>query len=109
MALASATQEAVWIHQLLTDLENKPTDATHINKDNQAAIHMAKNPQFHGRAKHIDIKYHFVREQVAKAIVKACYCKSEEMIADMLTKGLNRARFERLRKMTGVQSKCSYE
>ncbi|CAB4035878.1 Hypothetical predicted protein [Paramuricea clavata] len=69
VALAGATQEAVWIRQLLTDLKSKPTDAIMILEDNQATICLAKNAQFHGRAKHIDIKYHFIREQVAKATV----------------------------------------
>ena len=55
-----------------------------ILEDNQAAICMAKNAQFHGGAKHIDIKYHFIREQVAKATVKLGYCRTDEMIADIL-------------------------
>ena len=104
MALASATQEAVWIRQLLTDLKSKPTGATLILEDNQAAICMAKNPQFHGRAKHIDIKFHFVREQVAKATIKLGYCRSDEMIADIFTKGLSQVNFTKLRKMAGIRS-----
>ena len=64
MALASATQ------QLLSDLKSKPTGPMLILEDNQATICMAKNSQYHGRAKHIDIKYHFIRENVASAAVK---------------------------------------
>ena len=55
-ALASAAQEAMWIRQLLTDLKNKPTQATLIFEDNHSPICMTKDPQFHGSAKHIDIK-----------------------------------------------------
>ena len=62
MALASATHEAVWLQQLLTDLKSKPNCPLLIFEDNQAAICMAKNAQYHRRAKHIDIKYHFIRE-----------------------------------------------
>ena len=66
MALASAAQESIWLQQLLSDLNNKPTDGMVIYEDNQSCISMTKNPQFHGRAKHVGIKYHFIREQVEK-------------------------------------------
>ena len=91
MALASATQEAIWLQQLLSELDCKPPGPMVILENNQAAICMAKNPQFHGRAKHVDIKYHFIREYVANADVKLEYCSSEELIADIFTKGLNSA------------------
>lgn len=60
MALASAAQEAIWMQQLLTDLRNPPSEPTRIFGDNQSAICLAKNPQFHGLAKHTGIKYHFI-------------------------------------------------
>ena len=104
MALASAAQEALWLRQLLSDLKNKPTSPTLILEDNQAAICLAKNPQFHGHAKHIDIKYHFVREQVANGNIAVKYCRSEDMLADMLTKGLSYVPFTKLREMTGVKA-----
>ena len=50
---------------------------------------MAKNPQFHGKAKHIDIRYHFIREQIELGVIRLEYCPTEVMTADMLTKGLN--------------------
>ncbi|KXJ11144.1 Copia protein [Exaiptasia diaphana] len=104
MALASTAQEAVWLRQLLSDLKIKPTSATLIFEDNQAAICLAKNPQFHGRAKHIDIKYHFVREQVTNGNIEVKYCRSEDMVADMMTKGLSFVQFTMLRAMAGVKS-----
>ena len=104
MVLASAAQEALWLRQLLSDLKNQPTSPTLILEDNQAAICLAKNPQFHGRAKHIDIKYHFVREQVGNGNIAAKYCRPEDMLADMLTKGLSYVPFTKLREMTGVKA-----
>ena len=71
-------------------------------EDNQSSIAMTKNPQFHGRAKHIDIRYHFVREQVALGTIKLEYCPTEDMTADMLTKGLNRERYCKLRESAGI-------
>ena len=59
VALASAAQEAIWMRQLLTDVRNPPRGPTRIFEDNQSAICLARNPQFHGRAKHIGIKHHF--------------------------------------------------
>ena len=73
-----------------------------INEDNQSAIAIAKNPQFHGRVKHISIKFHFVREQVNSNNIKLKYCRTSEMIADMLTTGLGKVQFEKLRRMAGV-------
>ena len=91
MALASAIQEAVSMRHLVSVLngnENGLTKPTLIFEDNQSAICMAKNQKYHGRSKHIDIKFHFVREQVAAGSVDLKYCRSEDMIADILTKGL---------------------
>ena len=102
IALASAAQEAVWVRQLLTVLRSNPKEATRIYEDNRSAICLAKNPQFHGRAKHIGVKYHFIREQVENGNVELSYCRTEEKVADMLTKGLGREQLKKLRKMSGL-------
>ena len=59
-----------------------------IYEDNQSAICMAKNSQFHGRTKHIEIKYHFIRDQVKIGAIELKYCQTEDMLVDMFTKGL---------------------
>ena len=66
IVLSSAAQEAIWIHQLTKNLKNDMAakEPIVIYEDNQSAICMAKNPQFHGRTKHIEINYHFIRDQV---------------------------------------------
>ena len=102
MALTSAAQEAIWMRELTTELGKEPTKSTVIYEDNQSAICMARNPQFHGRTKHIGIKYHYIREQVNNKKVELKYCP-KDMIADVLTKGLSRERFEKLRLMCGVE------
>jgi len=104
MASAFAVQEAIGMGQFLSDLRKNPTAATHIFEDNQSAIILAKNPQFHGRAEHIGIKYHFNsgkgrERRVEKGNVELQYCPTEEMVADMLTNGLSRDRFVNLRVM----------
>ena len=104
IALASTAQEAVWLRQLTTELGNGSAEVTTIFEDNQAAISMSKNPQFHGRAKHISIKYHFVREQVSDGTVRLKYCRTQDMVADILTKGLHRDQFTKLRMISGIVS-----
>ena len=103
MALSSATQEASWMRQLLVDLNCGSTTPTVIYEDNQSSICIAKNPLFHGRTKHIGIKYHFVREQVKNKNVEIVYCPTEDMIADRLTKGRSQDKFEKLREMIGIK------
>ena len=102
IALASAAQESLWLQQLLADLKKEDLRSVTVYEDNQSAISMAKNPQFHGRTKHIAIKYHFIREQVSSGKLELRYCKTNDMIADMLTKGLSGEQFEKLRLMAGV-------
>ena len=74
------------MRQIMTEPGSSPTSATIIYEDNQA---MTKNPEFHSRAKHIAINYRFIREQVKDGTVKLNYCLTEEMTADILTKGLS--------------------
>ena len=107
VTLANATQEALWMNQLITEMKNDTVPrAITIHEDNQSTISMARNPQYHGRSKHISIKYHFVRDHVIEGAVKLKYCPTKDMIADMLTKGLSKDQFIKLRKMAGV---ISYE
>ena len=103
VALSNAAQEAIWLRQLLTDMRSDPVGATVILEDNQSAISMTKNPQYHGRAKHIDIKYHFVHDLLERETIQLKYCCSEDMIADILTKGLPREQFTKLRELSGVR------
>jgi hypothetical protein len=88
MALAYTSQELLWIRQLLRDLGQDPVDATTIHEDNQSCIHFANDPCYHGRAKHVDIKFNFVRDLIQKQTIRVVYCPTEAMVADMFTKPL---------------------
>ena len=105
VALSSAAQEAIWIRQLLSEIFGK-SDQILIYEDNQSAIQMAKNPQFHGRSKHIAIRYHFIRDTVNKKCVALEYCPTDKMTADMLTKGLGKEQLSKLRSQAGV---CEFD
>lgn len=102
VALSSASQECVWMRKLVSELGTPPEGPTVIMEDNQSCISMARNPQFHGRAKHIDIKHHFIREQVNSGAVDLQYCPTGEMLADILTKGLPQQQFSILREKAGI-------
>ena len=99
VSLSQATQEAIWMRQLLSDIGHKVDKPTLLYEDNQGAIEIAKNQRFHSRTKHINITFHFIRERISSNEIKVMYCESESMLADVTTKGLSKIRFEKLRYM----------
>ena len=103
MAVTQATKEAIWIRSLLKDLGDEQLEPTTIYEDNQSCIALAKNPVHHARSKHIDIQYHFVREQIILGAVVLKYLETKEMTTDVLTKPLPRPAFERLILKMGLQ------
>ena len=74
MALAGTAQEALWLRQLTSELGSATIEPFTIYEDNQLMISMAKNPQFHGRSKHVAIKYRFIREHISDVFVRLEYC-----------------------------------
>lgn len=90
------------MQQLLEDLNEKQKDASVIYCDNQSALSIAKNPILHGRTKHIDIRFHFIRDLMKDKIIQVKYCSPETQLADVFTKGLPRAKFDSFRERLGV-------
>ena len=72
--------------------------------DNSSAIKLSKNPVFHGRSKHIDVRYHFLRDLCTDGVIDMIYCRSEDQVADILTKPLKLPVFVKLRELLGVCS-----
>ena len=70
--------------------------------DNQSSVKLSENPVFHDKSKHIEIKYHYIRDMVQRGAVKLQYVAMEEQIADVLTKPLARLKFEYFRERLGV-------
>ena len=105
MAAAATVKEALWLRTLLSCL-GQSSETIAIKADSQSAIKLLKNPVFSMRSKHIDVIYHFARERVARKDVSFTYIKTDDMVADMLTKPLPAAKFQAHRTAMGVVS-CS--
>ena len=90
MALADAAKEAVHMKALLTSLGLEQAAPVVIYEDNQAAQKLAENPVLHDRAKHIDIRYHFIRELVEDMKIKIEHIQTKMMVADLMTKAVSK-------------------
>ena len=100
MALTQATKEAIWLRNLMHDLQQPDQGPTTIFEDNQACIAIANNPVHHSRTKHIDVQHHFVRERISLGDVKLEYCSTDLMLADTLTKALPSPAFHKTSTIT---------
>ncbi|KAJ9542648.1 hypothetical protein OSB04_029154 [Centaurea solstitialis] len=100
-ATASACQ-AVWLRRLLADFGQVQEGATQIYCDNKVMIAMSKNPTFHSRTKHIDIRYHFLRDLIAKGIIELKHCGTRQQVADVLTKSLPNVKHDSFKVKMGV-------
>jgi len=88
VAATHAAKEVLWLRSLIQQLFNSKLNATTLFCDNQSAIELSKDHQYHARTKHIDIRYHFIRWIIEQGSIKLIYCPTEDMLADALTKAL---------------------
>ena len=116
MAACAAAQEAIFLNRVFRDFcqQTVPSrnvrtpvirlaDNVVVNVDNQGAIGLAKNPISHNKSKHIDIKYHFVRECVHNNTITLEYVPSEFNVADLMTKPTSKVKLSQFKKsMFGV-------
>lgn len=108
MAACEATKETMWIKQFLSDIDEYKQDSMCLHLDNQSAISVIKNINFHKRCKHIEIKYHFIKEKYHQKIILLKYVSSDCQYADLLTKPLSKDKFQLLRSKLGMMSYNSY-
>jgi ribonuclease HI len=100
MALSAAAQEG--LHLKFLEAEIKKKKQLVIFEDNQSAIFQSENKKFSHRSKHIEVRHHFIREQVEKEEVKLIHVPSEKMLADILTKPLGKVKHELFTKGLGL-------
>jgi transposase InsO family protein len=101
-AAHKGSREVVWLRNLLSDLGYPQTAPTTMYSDNQAAIRLIRNPEFRHRTKHIDVRYHVIREHYKRLQLIVTHIGSDNNIADIFTKPLPRDRFQRLRSLLGL-------
>lgn len=77
-------------------------ESTTIMCDNSSTIKLSKNPVLHGRSKHIDVRFHFLRDLTKEGVVKLVHCGTRDQIADVLTKPLSLEAFARMHEKLGV-------
>ena len=96
MALCAATQEAIWLRMVLTDFDNTFNESLVIYEDNQSCIDYSNNPTNYKRTKHIDQRYHFVRDQALLRTIDIRKIPTQDNLADFLTKPLEVTKFHYL-------------
>lgn len=101
-AYLAASQEAQWLRKLTFDVHGEVPDKTRIWSDNQGAIQLAKNPVFHSRTKHIGVHYNFTKDLIVNKEISIGYMPTEEMVADIFTKALDREKHVKFTSMMGV-------
>jgi hypothetical protein len=90
-------REAVWLRNLLTYVFDHEMDPTIIHCHNQRCVKLTENPVFHDKSKHIEIKYHYIRDMVQRKAVCMQYLPTHEKIVDIFTKPLAKTKFEYFR------------
>ena len=104
VAAATASRELVWLRKLMSDIKRPCVLPTELYVDNQGAIKLVKNAEFHKRTKLIDIRYHFLHEKQESGELSVRYVPTELQKADVFTKALARARFYSLCNEIGLSA-----
>eukprot|EP00253_Pinus_taeda_P019228 PITA_19228 len=102
VAATAVACQVVWMRRMLRSLGQEKAKATVIFCDNSSAITLSKNSMFHKRTKHIDTRFHYIRELVNNGEIILEHCRTQEQVADILTKPLDQKSFEFLRKCLGM-------
>ena len=103
VALSEAAQEAIWLMSLIKNVQNEKMEKPLIIfEDNQSTIKTANNMIQSERTKHIDVRHHFIREKVAEKRIEVKYLRTDDQIADIFTKSLQRVKHEKFTRELGL-------
>ncbi len=102
ISACQATKTAVWFQYLLEDLNGEKVEKVPMFCDNEGAVKLVYNPEFHQRTKHIKLKWHWIREQVIEGNIVVKFVGTNEQLADIFTKALAGPKFVSMRRRIGV-------
>jgi hypothetical protein len=102
VAATGAACQAIWLRRLYGELMGIGDGTTELCVDNKSAIALAKNPVFHDRCKHIQIRYHFIRQCVDNGDIDVQFVRTGDQLSDIMTKALGRVQFQELRRRIGI-------
>ncbi|KAK3007357.1 hypothetical protein RJ639_017832 [Escallonia herrerae] len=103
IAATEAVKEAIWLKGLVGDLGLKQ-ESSIVYCDSQSAIHLTKSPMFHEQTKHIDIKFHFIRDVVSQGTIMVEKISTDENLADMMTKHIPEIKFKHCLDLISISS-----
>ncbi|GAU49301.1 hypothetical protein TSUD_367130 [Trifolium subterraneum] len=109
IAASLNTSQAIWLKNLIEEISLVKCNYVSLKVDNVSAINLAKNPIAHGRSKHIELHFHYLREQVNNGNLALEYCKSEEQVADLFTKAVTVQVFQKLKGQNGNGNYSQHE
>ena len=89
-----AAKEALWLQSFVNEMRGEKDEPLRLNCNNQGAIALAKDNKFHSQTKHIDLRFHFIREAVEDNKLSITYIPTEENMANIFTKALARLKFK---------------
>ena len=102
IAASMACCDVVWLRKLFSDLFGHVLDTTVILCDNQSGIRFSEKLMLHDRSKHIDIRYHFIRDMVQRSVVKLDHIGTDEQVVDILMKPLGKVKFLTFHEKLGI-------
>ena len=105
VAATHSMKEALWLRSLLTELFSSLKAPTTLFSDNQAAIALTCDHQYHAHTKHIDMCYHFIQWVIEQGSLRIIYCPTDDMVADALTKALPSAKVKHFMAGLGLRAK----
>jgi hypothetical protein len=88
VAASSTAKDITWFRQLLDDVGHRQAAPTTLRCDNQSAVRLVRNPEYHQLTKHIDIKYHHIRDLQEMGVIDVIHISTKDQLADLFTKGL---------------------
>lgn len=104
VAAASCACQWLWMRQILENIHGNQGNSIKVMCNNSSTIKLAKNPVFHDRSTHIDVRYRFLRDLTRDEVIDLKYCGTREQLADIMTKPLKLELFEKFKEELGVKS-----